>query len=87
MYQTAGLDALQNNFFDPNVLNRLGSMIREGGPSVKGDIGKGQYEFKVDPFGEDKSIQFNFRRPLQDLGIGNLFSQNMDPSQNFNVTV
>jgi len=25
--------------------------------------------------------------PLQDLGIGNLFSQNMDPRQNFNVTV
>ncbi|MAK38169.1 MAG: hypothetical protein CMC15_18560, partial [Flavobacteriaceae bacterium] len=85
--QTAGLDALQNNFFDPNALNRLGNMIREGGPSVKGDLGKGQYEFKVDPLGDDKSIQFNFRRPLQDLGIGNLFSQNMDPRQNFDVTV
>ena len=85
--QTAGLDALQNNFFDPNALNRLGSMIREGGPSVKGDIGKGQYELRIDPLGEDKSIQFNYQMPLQDLGIGNLFSQNMDPRQNFNVTV
>jgi len=46
--QTAGLDALQNNFFNPNPTNRM---------------------------------------PLQDLGIGNLFSQNMDPRQNFNVTV
>ena len=85
--QTAGLDALQNNFFNPNAINRLGAMLKDGGPSVKGEIGKGQYEFKFDPLGDDKSIQFNFRRPLQDFGIGNLFSQNMDPRQNFNVTV
>ena len=85
--QTAGLDALQNNFFNPNAINRLGGMLKDGGPSLKGDMGKGQYEFKIDPLGDDKSIQFNFRRPLQDLGIGNLFSQNMDPRQNFNVTV
>lgn len=85
--QTAGLDALQNNFFNPNAINRLGGMLKDGGPSVKGEIGKGQYEFKFDPLGDDKSIQFNFRRPLQDFGIGNLFSQNMDPRQNFNVTV
>ena len=62
-------------------------MIRDGGPSVKGDIGKGQYQFKIDPLGDDKGIEFQYRMPLQDLGIGNLFSQNMDPRQNFNVTV
>ena len=91
MYQTVGLDALGSSQYLPpalqDMLMRAGKLARDGGPSIGGNLGEGGYKIKIDPFGQDKSIQFNYKTPLQDLGIGKLFSQNMDPRQNFNVTV
>lgn len=90
-YQTVGLDALGSSQYLPqalqDVLMRAGRLVQDGGPSVGGNLGEGRYKINVDPLGGDKSIQFKYQMPLQDLGIGNLFSQNMDPRQNFNVTV
>ena len=91
MFQTVGLDALGSSQYLPpalqDVLMRAGRLVQDGGPSVGGNLGEGRYKINVDPFGQDKSIQFKYEMPLQNLGIGNLFSQNMDPRQNFRMTV
>lgn len=86
-YQTVGLDSLGTSQFLPEALRDIligaGKFAQDGGPSVGGNLGKGRYEIDVDPFGQNKGMQFNYEMPLQDFGIGKLFSQNMDPRRGF----
>lgn len=43
-------------------------------PQMQGQIGQGQYSIGVKPgiIGDERAIQFNYSRPLQDLGLGSL---------------
>jgi hypothetical protein len=75
--QVQGLRRLAEDYLSED----RGFKIRGGAPSGS------RYQLNVNPVGPDRGARFDFRMPLQDFGIGNLFSQNMDPRQNFNVTV
>ena len=90
-YQTAGLDAIDSGVFLNPAVRRLLEGARDylsEDPGIKfrgGSMDGPRYQFNINP--RERSGRFDFKMPVQDLGIGNLFSQNMDPRQNFRMTV
>ncbi len=87
-FEVSDVTSLTNN---PQVqsLRRLAEdyLSEDRGFKIRGGAPSGsRYQLNVNPVGPDRGARFDFRMPLQDLGIGNLFSQNMDPSRAYNVT-
>lgn len=86
-FEVSDITSLTNNPALQNLRRLADDYLSEDpGFKLRGGDPKGpRFQFNVNPIGPNKGARFDFRMPLQDLGIGNLFSQNMDPSRAFNV--
>ena len=88
-FEVADISSTLNNPGLQNLRRLAEDYLKEDpGIKLRGGTPDGpRYQLNINPMGPNPGARFDFKMPLQDLGIGNLFSQNMDPRQNFNVTV